>query len=89
MQVTNGVGKGITTVTFALAPTVGSCAADAGNPTTIADGDTAGFYWDCDTTAVPAGSEGSRFKGALTFTYTASGETLSHTITGDITTRIE
>ncbi|MFH1592345.1 MAG: hypothetical protein ABIB47_03185 [Candidatus Woesearchaeota archaeon] len=89
--VRNGVGATANSVIFTVNENTATgplCIAAAGNPTSIAEGNAATFTWNCpsvdDTTA-----QGTRFKGISSLTYTLTGQTLSHTVTGDLTARIE
>jgi len=76
--VRNGMGKGITVSSFALAGT--TCTGIS----SIADGATA-----TATCSVTAGDSGDAFKGAISMGYTASGETLNHSISGTLATKYE
>ncbi|MEK6922971.1 MAG: hypothetical protein AABX08_04190 [Nanoarchaeota archaeon] len=58
------------------------------NPTSIQEGNTATFLWDCPSVDA-ATAEGTRFKGILRLQYLLSGQTLTHTVTGDLTARVE
>lgn len=99
IYVRNGRGSGVTisggdiTLTeqdsdVCAAVTENVVEADLTDDETIADGARGQWVWTCnDITA--ATSEGTKFKAAISFTYTESGDTLSHTATGDITTKVE
>jgi len=63
------------------------CSGSAANPASLSDGSQLGFNFTCSDAA--SASVGDRFKAEITFTYTATGESLSHTMTGDITTKVE
>ena len=54
-------------------------------PTQITEGATATFEFECPG----VDTKGNRFKAPLQMIYQLSGQTLTHTITGDMTTRIE
>ncbi len=88
--VRNGLGSTANSVTFTAREQgqTTDCAPNVANPTSISDGSEATFNWNCpgvsDSTA-----EGSRFKATLTLGYTLQGQTLSHTVTGDMTSRVE
>ncbi|MCK4521831.1 MAG: hypothetical protein KAU20_04610 [Nanoarchaeota archaeon] len=87
IYVRNGLGKSIGTVTMTLTPVGGSaCSAGTTQDTSIADGGLGHFQFSC---ALASASKGDRFKGAISLGYIASGETLNHTMAGDITTRVE
>jgi len=89
IQLRNGLGATVTGVQLTFPSIIngatGACPPLADNPTTIIDGGTSTFYFTC----AGIGSIGDRFKGTLSLYYTQSGQTLSHNITGDLTTRIE
>jgi hypothetical protein len=88
VYVRNGIGKSIQNVSMTLnSAAAGACVAGTANSTTIIDGAQQRYQFSCvdaDNAAV-----GDRFKAVLTFVYVASGETMSHTMTGDITTKVE
>ncbi|MEK6826170.1 MAG: hypothetical protein AABX90_00910, partial [Nanoarchaeota archaeon] len=87
----NGLGASVNPVVFTI-PTIingaTTCVPGTGspvNPTSITDGATATFGFEC----TGLGAVGDRFKATLSFVYTQSGQTLSHTVIGDMTARIE
>ena len=93
----NGIGSSITisggdvTLTeqdsdTCTAVTENGAAADAGDET-LADGARGQWVWTCND--IDANSADSKFKADISFTYTAGGETLSHDISGSMTTRVE
>jgi len=92
IYVRNGLGKSIN-VSFYNLTTVGSSQSCTANITNVAlapsvilaDGAQNSFTFACSS----MGSVGDRFKATQTIMYTASGESLSHTMTGDITTKVE
>ena len=90
IYVRNGLGKNIQAISMSLTPadTSVTCINATGysQPTSINDGAQALFVFDC---SLGSASVGDRFKATITFTYTASGETMAHTMTGDITTKVE
>ena len=89
IYVRNGLGKSIISVTMTLTPVGGSPCTEGTteHDTSIADGGLGHFKFNC--AALADASDGDRFKGVISFGYTASGETLSHNMTGDITARVE
>jgi hypothetical protein len=88
VYVRNGIGKSMGTIVMNLSQTSGSmCSGSVNNPVTIVDGAQQQFNFTCSD-AVSA-SVGDRFKATITFVYTAAGEQLSHTMTGDLTTKVE
>jgi YD repeat-containing protein len=90
IYVRNGIGKNIQGISMQLTPAASgvSCSNASGynQPNNITDGAQAAFWYDC---GLSGSSVGDRFKATLTFTYTAAGESMSHTMTGDITTKVE
>jgi len=88
IYVRNGLGKSINITSYDLAA-VGtpSCSPNitAPNSVIIADGAEDDFTFSCSN----MGTVGDRFKATQTLTYKAVGETMSHTMTGDLTTKIE
>jgi hypothetical protein len=88
VYVRNGIGKSMGAIMMNLSQTSGGmCSGSAANPASIIDGAQQEFNFTCSD-AVSA-SVGDRFKATITFAYTATGETLSHTMTGDLTTKVE
>lgn len=52
------------------------------------------YYLDCSSTGTPGGNvvaedEGKKFKAAVRVIYVKDGETVTHTATGDLTTKVE
>ncbi len=90
IRLRNGIGKDIGSVTFnalEVGPG-GACTVNAANPASVTDGGVGTFNWNCPS--IDASTiQGSKFKATLTLIYTGSGDTLSHTVTGDITTKVE
>jgi len=89
IQLRNGLGKSINLTGYSISP-VGTptCTANitgATDSVILTDGATADFTFGCSSMGVV----GDRFKATQTITYTASGETMTHTMTGDLTTKVE
>ena len=88
VYVRNGIGKSIQNVSITLASAAGgACVAGTTNSSTIIDGAQELYQFSCAD--ADAANVGDRFKATMTFTYKASGESLSHTMKGDITTKVE
>jgi hypothetical protein len=86
--VRNGLGKSIQNITMSLNSAAGgACIAGTVNSSTIVDGAQQNFRFSC--TDADNANVGDRFKSTLTFVYTAAGESMSHTMTGDLTTKVE
>lgn len=87
IYVRNGLGKNIESVAMSLASNAGGSCSGVSTPNNVTDGDQDLYIFTCaDATGA---NTGDRFKATMTFTYTAAGETMSHTMTGDITTKVE
>jgi len=89
IYVRNGLGKSINVTFYNLTavgtPTCNANITGASNSVIIADGAEDDFTFSCSN----MGIVGDRFKATQTITYTATGEALSHTMTGDLTTKVE
>jgi len=82
----NGLGDDLTAVTVSMAGCTNSAEADGDDAWN--DGEVLGGADGITVTACTNGAAGSRFKGDVTVTYTG-GSGLAHTVTGEITTRVE
>jgi YD repeat-containing protein len=87
INVRNGMGKNIEGITMTLNQASNNACTGVVVPTNITDGAQDAFEFTCSDAS--GANVGDRFKATLTFTYTAAGETMSHTMTGDITTKVE
>jgi len=87
IYVRNGLGKNIQSVSMSLASNAGGSCTGTVTPNNITDGNQDLFTFTCADAA--SANTGDRFKATITFSYTAAGESLSHTMTGDITTKVE
>lgn len=89
IQVRNGLGKSINVTTYILTPAAStqSCSVTSFGALGqgITDGAEVTFQFGCSG----MGSVGDRFKATQQLTYVANGETMSHTMTGDLTTKVE
>ena len=75
----NGMGSALSSATL----TVGGVACEPAS-VSIADGATQTF-----SCAINAGATGTKYKGEIALTYTQEGSTLSHTLSGSLTTTVE
>ena len=82
----NGLGDDLTAVTIAVAGCTAS--AEANGDDAWNDGDVLGGADGVTLTACSNGAAGSRYKGDVTLTYTGSSS-IVHTVTGELTTRVE
>lgn len=82
----NGLGDDLTAVTIAIAGCTASAEADSDDAWN--DGTVLGGADGITLTSCSNGAAGSRYKGDVTVTYT-SGSGITHTVTGELTTRVE
>ena len=82
----NGLGNDVTAVNIAIAGCTASAEADGDDAWN--DGQLLGGADGITLTSCSNGAAGSRYKGDVTVTYT-SGSGIAHTVTGDLTTRVE
>ena len=87
INVRNGMGKNIQNISMTLNQASATACTNVITPNNITDGSAQRYEFTCSD-AIGA-NVGDRFKATLTFTYKAAGEQLSHTMTGDITTKVE
>jgi len=87
INVRNGMGKNIENISMTLKQASNNDCSGVVTPNNITDGAQQRYEFTCSD-AIGA-NVGDRFKATLTFTYNAASEELRHTMTGDITTKIE
>ncbi|KYK27137.1 hypothetical protein AYK26_00390 [Euryarchaeota archaeon SM23-78] len=95
ISIYNGLGTDVKNVTFVVNTTGGSditCSEtwDIGILANGATIPTSGAYELCNETAATGDyAEGTRFDASVKVVYTKFGESVSHTVTGKITTKVE
>jgi len=82
----NGLGDDLTAVSVAISGCTADILADGDDAWT--DGSVLGGATGITLTGCTNGVAGARFKQAVTLTYT-SGSGISHSVTGDLTTKVE